>query len=772
MAGRLADGLAGDELTVLAFRAPRNAVAEAAAQTTKAPAARVLRVPALARWNQRWRVAAYNAVALAVALWKRPQVLLVTHIVAAPAARIVAGLLRRPYGLILHGQELGHRPRLMAWAVRHSAVTIAVSTYTRGEAVRHGAPAGRIVVINPGVDAPGPAPGASAELAKRPPVVLTVARMVDRYKGHDVMIDAIAELRDRLPEVRWVVVGDGPLRGEYEREVARRGLTGNVVFAGAVSDDQLAREYANARVFSMPSRLTPQGGGEGFGLVYLEAAARGLPVVAGNEGGAVDAVRHGRTGLLVDPRDAAAVAAALRWLLTDDEVAGAMSRAALDDAPERSWQGFSQAIRYRLAEAFSPPAAIDSPLVLAYNHTATVGGAERSLLTQLDADCSTGAIRGALAAPRGDLLDRASAAGLAVYEAPAMESSFRVSPLRLPGALLGVLTAGRRVARLARVSGAAVLHANSTRGGLVCGVARMFGGPPVITHVRDCLPDSVAGRATRAVLRRTSATVVANSRYTAGAFGRAPGGGAPKVVYNALDERFAAGEADPLAARELAAAIGLEPGDKLLCVIGQITPWKGQDQAIRALAAVRDRHPAARLAIAGSVKFAGDTTHDNLDFERQLHRLASRLGVTRDVIFTGELDDVRPLVELSELVLMPSWEEPFGRAAIEAMAVGRPVAVTDVGGAREFVEHRRNGVLVPPRDDIAWSDAVEELLGDGQLRDRLAAAGRADVRRRFERGGRETSLLPVYAAVVSVDVESIAAPAASHHAGRPRVAKR
>jgi phosphatidylinositol alpha-1,6-mannosyltransferase len=738
LAGRLAEAMTGDWVTVVALAAKARPDAEAAPQVE-----RVVRIAPPGWLSQPLRVLTYNARALLCAIRLRPRVLLVTHIVAAPAARAASVLLRRPYVLILHGQELGHRPRLMAWAVRRSAATVAVSTYTRGEAVRRGAPADRIVVVNPGVDAP---PGGAREptpLAARPPAIVTVARMVDRYKGHDVMIEALDRLRRTVPAVRWVVVGDGPLKREYEREVELRGLGDVVQFAGSVDDERLEALLAEARVFAMPSRVTPQGGGEGFGLVYLEAAVRGLPVVAGAEGGALDAVRDGHTGLLADPHEPAAVAAALELLLSDDQLAERIGRQAQDDARARTWARFAASVRGQLAEATSATSAGAQPVVMALSHTATVGGAERSLLTQLAADRDSGAFTTVLAAPAGDLLERASGAGFATLAAPAFEPSFRVPPWRLPRELVRLLLAGRRLARLARRSRAELIHANSPRAGLVAGAGRLFGGPPVVTHVRDCMPSSVVARVTRVAIRAASAEVVANSHYTARSFGADRAGRLPRVVYNAVDERFL----KPRVPGASPAQRERGSDEQLVAVIGQITPWKGQDTALRAFARVIGRFPDARLAIVGSVKFDGQTRYDNEAFLHELRQIAGRSGLSERVVFSGEVNDVRPLLDACAIVLMPSWEEPFGRVAVEAMAAGRAVAATSVGGPQEFIEHGRNGMLVDPRDTGAWADAIDSLLASPGLRARLAAAGRSDACRRFAPGSAETSMLPVYSDV-------------------------
>jgi phosphatidylinositol alpha-1,6-mannosyltransferase len=235
-----------------------------------------------------------------------------------------------------HGDEVPSHPRLARLAARSSDTTIAVSRYTRDVAIRVGVSRERLAVIPPGVDLPPD--GAPARAPDPRPTLLTVARLTDRYKGHDVMIDALGRLRAEEPDVHWVVVGDGPLRAELEQRTRAAGLSANVTFLGAVDDATRDAWFARAHVFAMPSRLPPGGaGGEGFGIAYLEAAARGVPSVAGRVAGAVDAVVDGETGVLVDPTDAAAVAGAIGLLLREPERARRLGEAARERAVAFAW---------------------------------------------------------------------------------------------------------------------------------------------------------------------------------------------------------------------------------------------------------------------------------------------------------------------------------------------------------------------------------------------------------------------------------------------------
>ncbi|MBJ7354221.1 MAG: glycosyltransferase family 4 protein [Thermoleophilaceae bacterium] len=743
LTGKLAEGLAGDQLTVVAragsFRAQRS----------KAPTGvRVRRVPRIGYLGQRGNVVLYNLVALLLALFSRPEVIVAGHIVAVPSARLSARLLRKRYVLLLYGQEIPHRPELVAYGARGAHASVAISRHAEDEALKAGAPGDRIRVINPGIDLPD----RGAILPPRPlrPTIVTIARMVDRYKGHDVMIEAVDQIRRNIPELHWVVIGDGPLRGKYEQRVRDRGLGDNVTFRGVVSDSERDEALASADVFAMPSRVPPGGGGEGFGLVYLEAGGHGVPVVAGDEGGAMDAVVDGVSGLLVDPRDANAIAGALQSILTDPALAAKLSEGARAEAEARTWSSFTAPIRELLEPGSElPPAAPaqkrDARVrrVLAVSHTAVFGGAERSLLTQLTADVANGSCEAIFASPSGPLSDLASARGLPVAEIPGFDRSFAASALELPRAALELIRNGRAIAEVSKREHIDLIHANSVRAALLAIAGRPFGGPAVVAHVRDCLPDSLRARVVAMIVRRGSVGVVANSNFAADAFRRAASGGDVAVVYNAVE--VAAGEELEFDSAISVAAAGVE--GPILTVIGQITPWKAQDVAIRTLAAVKPMLPGAKLVIVGSVKFEGETRFENGRFEDDLRELAAALCVANDLMFTGEVSDVEPLLASSDIVLMPSWEEPFGRAAVEAMACGKPVIATNVGGPSEFIEHGRNGMLATPGVIEEWAEAVLTLAADEQLRAKLGESARNTARSRFTPGARETSFGDVYAAV-------------------------
>jgi phosphatidylinositol alpha-1,6-mannosyltransferase len=193
--------------------------------------------------------------------------------------------------------------------------------------------AARMVQVPPGVDEQTfhPASGGEeirARLGLRDrPVVVCVSRLVKR-KGQDTLIRSWPAVLSRFPDAVLLIVGGGPYRADLERLAAATGVTASVRFTGAVPWEELAAHYGAGDVYAMPCR-TRRGGldVEGLGIVYLEASATGLPVVAGDSGGAPDAVKQGETGYVVPGRDRGELAERLIELLGDESLRERMGAA-------------------------------------------------------------------------------------------------------------------------------------------------------------------------------------------------------------------------------------------------------------------------------------------------------------------------------------------------------------------------------------------------------------------------------------------------------------
>lgn len=205
--------------------------------------------------------------------------------------------------------------------LRRAAFAVANSRNTASLIAGFGVPDDRIKVIYPGVDATRFSPDVPRtirhELGLRDEhtVLLSVGRF-QRRKGHDLAIRAVARLRESVPMLRYVVVGDGEDRHYLEGIVAACGVGDMVRMVGEVPADRLPGYYAAADAFLLPNRIE-QGDIEGFGIVFLEAASTGLPVIAGRSGGVPEAVAEGTTGLLVSGTDEHELAQTIASLVAD-----------------------------------------------------------------------------------------------------------------------------------------------------------------------------------------------------------------------------------------------------------------------------------------------------------------------------------------------------------------------------------------------------------------------------------------------------------------------
>jgi glycosyltransferase involved in cell wall biosynthesis len=229
-----------------------------------------------------------------------------------------------------HGQELGWvRVGPTREAIRRAARRLDVLTYLTPHAARRLAPVLdrpeilRRLVGGVDIDLFRPAPVRPAG----PLTVISVSRLV-RRKGHDVLLEAWPAVLAAVPDARLVLVGVGPMGERLAKTAADPALRGSVRLTGFLPRTELVAALARADVFVLPCR-DDRGGlqTEGLGLAVLEASAAGLPVVVGRSGGTGDAVRDGRTGLLVHAEDPAELAGALVELLRDRDRARAMGRA-------------------------------------------------------------------------------------------------------------------------------------------------------------------------------------------------------------------------------------------------------------------------------------------------------------------------------------------------------------------------------------------------------------------------------------------------------------
>jgi Glycosyltransferase len=278
---------------------------------------------------------------------------------AAPLGLLAPGLRRRA-GIervvaLTHGHEVGWAKLPVARGMlrriaRGADVVTYLGEYTRVRLARAIGDLTTLERLPPGVDTDLFKPtvdgsGIRCRYGLRDrPVIVCVSRLV-RRKGQDSLIRALPRIRQRVRDAALLIVGGGPYRSTLEVIAREEGVADHVVITGSVPWSDLPSYYAAGDVFAMPCR-TRRGGldVEGLGIVYLEASATGLPVVAGDSGGAPDAVLDGETGFVVPGRDRDALVDRLVQLLTDSALAKRLGAAGRDWV-ETEWRWDTQAAR-------------------------------------------------------------------------------------------------------------------------------------------------------------------------------------------------------------------------------------------------------------------------------------------------------------------------------------------------------------------------------------------------------------------------------------------
>lgn len=223
-----------------------------------------------------------------------------------------------PYVVAAHGLEYNkNKWAVIARNLNGAARVVPVSRFTADSLESMGVDRGRIEVINNGatIHSVNELDVRARHGLQGKALLLTVGHLNIR-KGHDKVIEALPLIRKKVPNVHYLIVGEGPNRKRLEEQAGSAGLTDKVTFVGYVPDDELGAYYKASDLFIMLSRELP-GNAEGFGIVYLEAGGLEKAVVAGRSGGTADAVIDGQTGVLVDPEDIGDVAAVVSELLLD-----------------------------------------------------------------------------------------------------------------------------------------------------------------------------------------------------------------------------------------------------------------------------------------------------------------------------------------------------------------------------------------------------------------------------------------------------------------------
>lgn len=359
--------------------------------------------------------------------------------------------------------------------------------------------------------------------------------------------------------------------------------------------------------------------------------------------------------------------------------------------------------------------------VLVVSHVANVWGAQRRLL-DLAPLLRDEHIELTMASPEGELAERWRGAGLPHLQLDLPEhhgvrgaDGGRASGLAMARELTAVGRSSMAIARRARRFD--LVQSHSLWAHLETAVAGRLARRPVVLDLHDIVSPGT-GRRVLGLAARMATLTIANSAATASTV--PPTGVRTTIVHPGVDlDRFHPGPADPELRRELSS----DAAAPLVAIIGRVDPNKGVEVVIDALA-LTTAEPAPHLVVIGREQI-GDRSH--------LDALKARAGqlLGDRARFLGPRDDVPVVLRSVDILVNASRHEPFGRTVLEAQASGAPVVGTNAGGIPEFVEDGQTGLLVPPFRADALAAALDRLLGDDDLRSRLAARGLQQARSRF-----------------------------------------
>lgn len=242
-------------------------------------------------------------------LSKKPQLIIVTHPNLSPLAYLISRVLGIPYWVVAHGIDVWYisKPSVRNALIKANRI-IAVSDYTRQRLLNEQpiAPKQISVLANtfePENFAIMPKPQQLLDhlkLRSDQPIILTVTRLArdtkgHRAKGYDEIIQSLPQIIAQIPDVHYVLVGQGDDQARIEQLIQKLGIEKNITLTGYVNDEELPQYFQLCDLYAMPSR------GEGFGIVFLEAMASGKPCLGGNKDGAISALCNGELGVLVNP---------------------------------------------------------------------------------------------------------------------------------------------------------------------------------------------------------------------------------------------------------------------------------------------------------------------------------------------------------------------------------------------------------------------------------------------------------------------------------------
>jgi glycosyltransferase involved in cell wall biosynthesis len=329
--------------------------------------------------------------------------------------------------------------------------------------------------------------------------------------------------------------------------------------------------------------------------------------------------------------------------------------------------------------------------------------------------------RSVVVCPRegGDFKEDVARLGVKILKAPLSRFRRSLAPADVVRSLGTFVGGARGVLKIIRREQPDVVWSNGIHAAMCGAAAARLARVPHLWHLRDWR----APRVIAPLLCRLSTRIIAPSRALSQ---RPPFNRCDErrilVIPNAVDPEEFKPDPNELLHKEF----NLPPSALLVGMVAQLVPWKNHALFIRSAAKVVRSFPDARFFIIG-----GDLWNAHPAYEDSLRTLAGRLGISKQIIFTGYRSDIAAVMNSLHLLVQPSSDEPFGRVLIEAMSLEIPVVAAASAGPLEIISDGEDGLLFPPGDDEALAERITRLLRSEELRRRLGQQGRKKVIERF-----------------------------------------
>lgn len=390
-----------------------------------------------------------------------------------------------------------------------------------------------------------------------------------------------------------------------------------------------------------------------------------------------------------------------------------------------------------------PPSA---RVVLFVSHTGAWGGGGEIVLQQLAFAARTLGYSPHLVCPEGELASRLAPDFDAVecVALPWLRRSSR--PRDIGSMVLECLRVAVRLIRIVKKSDPVILHANSGAAVLAAWFPAALFRRPLIWHQHDIVPSRRVNRVVLGFCARFCTTVLATSETVAHSL---EGIGIPRdrvqVFYPRIRDNFVRPPQSKAACRS---ELGLPAESFIVGLVGRVVPRKGHDVFLRAVAELVRDGVDVRAVILGDVPSLPTLGEPPDTYANELRSLASQAPLAGRVTFCGHRDDVPEILSTFDVLVVPSWNEPFGIVILEAFALGIPVVASTSGGPSEIIDDERTGLLVPPGDVNGFARALRRLNEEPSLRERLVDRAHLRLVADFSEDGLVSQLACVYTAAI------------------------